>query len=327
MTADGVERLWQQYATELPTWVAVGQVVASRLRCATRSRGILCAVTERTKEMDSLLRKAILKGRVDDLGEIRDKAGARTSTHFPEDAIEVASIIRAGSLFRVEKEDDKVAALGADRIGYLGIHFDILLTREDLPDGLPDVEGELWCEVQVHTAAQSLFAGVSHPLLYKTPTAPSPDVTRAINRLSALGEIFDHELATARSEIVTQAGYPAARLMFTLERHFLVLAGREGDPETNQLIVDALSPLYDEEPPDVVEAQLAAFVERRDERLRWVYSHYGDGTVPFVLQPASVLIFERLDADRFAVKDCWLEAGLPLSILEKVSAAWGTPVT
>lgn len=327
MSGDGIEELWSQYGTELPTWDTVGKVVAARLREATRALGILCTVSTRPKEMDSLLRKAIVKGRVDDLGAIVDKAGARVSTYFPEDAREVANLIRTGALFTVVKEDDKVAALRDDKIGYLGIHFDITLTRQDLPDDLPDVEGELWCEVQVHTAAQSLFAGVSHPLLYKTPTAPSPEVRRAINRLSVLGEIFDHELTVARGEIVTQAGYPAARLMFTLERHFLALAGREGDPETNQVIVDALAPLYGDAFPDVVEAQLAAFVERRDDRLRWVYGHYADGMVPFVLQPASVLIFERLDADKFAVRDRWLEAGLPLSILEKVSAAWGTPIT
>jgi len=321
-----LEALWRRYGEELPTWRAVGDAVAARLRELTVRKGVLASVSARPKELDSLLRKALDKGRVDDLAAIRDKAGARCSTYFPEDAELVASMIREGSLFEVVKEDNKIVKLGDDKIGYLGIHFDVVVDAAALPDGLPPVEGPLWCEVQVHTAAQTLFASVEHPLTYKTPTKPDMEVSRAIKRLSVVGEIFDNELRLARSAITNQAGYPSARLMFTLERHFLALAGREGDPELTRTVVEALTPLYGDQSADEIEAAIESFVAEKEEVLKWFYEHYGDGTVPLVLQPVTVLIFERLAKDAFALKERWVEAGLPFVLLERLTAAWGSPV-
>lgn len=139
--------------------------VASTLRSLLRSQGIVCIVTCRLKDIDSLLRKALTTRRLDQPEAITDKAGVRVTVQFPDDIKTVCSLLRDPSRFDCRREEDKIESLGVDRIGYLGIHFDVVLAREELAADLPEVRGELWCEVQVQTAAQTLFSTVSHPLL------------------------------------------------------------------------------------------------------------------------------------------------------------------
>lgn len=125
-----------------------------------------------------------------------------------------------------------------------------------------------------------------------------------------------------------QPDYPEARLMFMLERKFLALAGREGDDQTTRLVVDALAPLYGDDTPEVIETKLAEFVANHGDNLRFVYAHNREHpSHPFVMQPASLMIFERLVADRFGLKDRWVEAGLPLAVLERLSTTYGHPIT
>lgn len=324
---DPLEQLWRTYELERPTWAAVGSRVAEALDRMTRARGILCTVTSRTKDVASLLRKAIIKDRVADLQAIRDKAGVRVSVAFPDDLPEVCDILRAQKQFDRRGEEDKIDLLGDTRIGYLGIHFDLVVPIDELPDGLPAVAGELWCEVQVQTAAQTLYSVVSHPLTYKTPIEPPLDVSRAIKRLSVLGEIFDNELRLARESIMKQRDYPLARLMFSLEQQFLALTGRQGDPGATRLIVEALAPLYGTDPIEVVEARFEDFVSERADNLRFIYEHNREhASHPFIMLPASLMVFERLEADPFALKDRWTAAGLSLTTLEQLSASYGQPI-
>ena len=53
-----------------------------------------------------------------------------------------------------------------------------------------------------------------------------------------LGEVFDNEFTVAKRAIMSQEDYPQARIMFAVERIFLTLFGRRGDPEVTKVIVE-----------------------------------------------------------------------------------------
>jgi hypothetical protein len=258
---------------------------------------------------------------------MRDKAGARITTVYPDDVPKVTDLLRDASLFDLRKEDNKIQYLGTDKIGYLGIHFDIVVPTDQYPEDVSEMTGELWCEVQLHTGAQTLFATTSHDLLYKTPQDPPDNVRRAINRLSVVGEIFDSEVCRAREAIVSQTGYPQARIMFELENLFLALTGLAGDAEITRLIVDALLPLYDDVPVEEVCSRLALFASERSADLGWMYERKRDGVPEVMLwQPASLMIFERLEADPFRLVHQWQVAEFPLTWLEALAASYGQPI-
>jgi hypothetical protein len=64
------------------------------------------------------------------------------------------------------------------------------------------------------------------------------------------------------------------------------------------------------------------------EQLTWIYGrNREDPADPLVMQPESLMIFERLTHDQFALKDQWLDSGLPLIVLEKLAATYGAPIT
>ena len=119
---------------------------------------------------------------------------------MPDGGDAVRAAIRSHDGWVVIAEEDKGAALGVDHLGYGGVHFDLVVHAPELADL---VSGPLFCEVQVHTAAQSLWATTSHPLLYKPSTELPVEHQRALHRLSSLAEIFDAELLRARGAAVS----------------------------------------------------------------------------------------------------------------------------
>lgn len=71
---------------------------------------------------------------------------------------------------------------------------------------------------------------------------------------------------------------------------------------------------------------LEEFARRHREKLTGIYQDYlTDDRHPLMSQPESVLVFERLTADRFALKSGWPD-GLPLSFLTAMATIWGVPV-
>jgi ppGpp synthetase/RelA/SpoT-type nucleotidyltranferase len=328
MSVSGTEGIWRRYAEEFSAWKRVGEFVRDKLAKEAADRGLPCSVISRPKDVDSLVLKVLDPRR--SIDEVHDKAGVRATVEYPGDLDALCDILRDPKLFDLRKEDNKAHRLGDDKIGYLGIHFDIVLSVEDWSAcGEESVlEGEPWCEVQVHTGSQTLFADASHALLYKTALDAPVDIRRAINRLSVLSEIFDHELGRARDAILNQPDYPIAALMFELERLFLRLTGLQGDAEVTRTLVEALAPLYGDVSVQRIQARLERFVSTKEPDLQWLYRRHRERPADaLVLQPGSLMVFERLNEDRFALKDRWLEAGFPIVVLETLAASYGLPIT
>ena len=108
--------------------------------------------------------------------------------------------------FRVEDSDDKVEALGNDKMGYQGLNLNLKLGSGYAGPRYDDLR-DLKCEVQVRTVMQDSWATISHSLVYKDKQEIPPDIIRKLNRVSSILETaqeqFD-QVEKSRSDYLSQ---------------------------------------------------------------------------------------------------------------------------
>lgn len=314
-----LEELRLRYIAEQPRYETLARAVRERLESEARSRGLKVQFDHRAKDVPSLVKKALVYGK--QYEEITDKAGARVVYQYEWQGSLLEEIIRG--VFVVLKREDKVAEMQPDRLGYLGIHYDVRFRDDD--ERAPRIElGNPTCEVQLHTRQQNVWAAYSHELLYKVAQLQVPgDVRRGLYRLLALVEIFDREVNMSRDAILTQPGYAVARVLERLEREFYRLTARDYDGELSKRLLEAILPLYEEDP----QRELERFLADRGTKVNRIYEQYRDDhrAAPLLFQPEALLIFERLERTP-ALLDEVFSAIAPRELLADLSVVWGTPL-
>lgn len=328
MHADEYRALRERCLAEHAIWKGVAEEVRRRLDTSLREDGISADVTARPKEVDSLLRKLVLRYRTDDLTAVRDKAGARIVLHLPSDLEAARSIVR--DLFPNSKEEDTAARLGEHEFGYRGIHFDAEVPEPGFDKN--SVVGTLLCEIQLRTVAEHAWSLLSHHLLYKSPGHDGipPAMRRRVHRLVAIVELFDQEARAAFAEITERPEYSVNAFMLGLERLHSQTVGdllpslRQCDYE----LTEWLLPLYGDTSAPVEALQLlAAFTTSNRDRLRAVIGQYDEAISPFVGQPEALVLWERLDFDATAVVEQWAASAYPMTFLEDMATIWGHTVS
>lgn len=315
-----LEELRLRYIDEQPQYEAMARAVRERLERVARSRGLRLQFDHRAKDVPSLVKKALAYGK--QYEEITDKAGARAIYQYEWQGRVLEEIIRGA--FVVLKREDKAAEMQPDRLGYLGIHYDVRFRDDD--EQAPGVDlAEPTCEIQLHTRQQDVWAAYSHELLYKVAQVQVPaDVRRGLYRLLALVEIFDREVNMARDAILTQPGYTVARVLERLEREFYRLTARDYDGELSRRLLEGLLPVYGDEDP---QRELERFLVDHGTKVDRIYKQYlGDRrAAPLLFQPEALLIFERLERTP-ALLDEVFSAIAPRELLADLSVVWGKPL-
>ncbi len=152
----------------------------------------------RVKTVESFLEKVERKSPIDSFTAIKDCAGVRIITYYPDDVEKVKDIIH--NEFEVDKihSEDKLTLLGAEEFGYRSVHFVVTLaeSRKSLKEwedfvGLP-------AEIQVRSILQHSWATMSHEFDYKRQSQVPEKLRRRLFRLSALLEVADEEFMTLR---------------------------------------------------------------------------------------------------------------------------------
>ena len=320
MTEDELEALRIKWKTERPKYDALCTEVTSVLRGATQSRGINCDIRHRTKESDSLLKKALRKNYPDPYNDIRDKAGVRVICTYRDSVTQMAELFE--QCFEVLDHEDKAAELNYDELGYPGIHFDIRLQARC--SGENKHLAGLICEIQLLTRAQSLWAEISHELAYK-PTQPPPyEVKRAIYLQSALVEIFDNQMTEARKVMMNLPGGREMRVLDELDKHFFRFTAAKYNRELSLVILDGLLAMFSEEDVERLAHLIDTFVESNKDLLGYIFSEYAndDRRSPLLFQPESILIFLCIERNIFELKHIWGQF-MPLNLLESLAEVWG----
>lgn len=314
MTA--LEEIRGQWIADRPLYGQLCEHLRSLLLRATRDIGLPCQIDARPKEVSSLLKKVLKKKH--GYADIYDKAGVRVQVTYPDDLGRAEAVI-AGLPVDVLKREDKALTLQPDRLGYLGVHFEVRLRAANELNGLI-------AEIQLQTRAQHLWAEIEHALSYKPTQAVPQDVKRRIYRLVALVELFDEVVEQVRKTLRTAPGFEEAALLEAVEGHFYALTGREFDRELSLLSLGILKETLDDNERERIAARLRDFVEARRAKLTDIYAQYADDDRnPLLFQPETILVFERLEHDPYVLKEHWVTA-LPEEYLDSLSTIWGVPV-
>lgn len=320
-TGTDLHDLRQRFLDQKPLFEQLRDEVDARLRSGLQRHGLVgVQVDGRVKDVASFVKKALRKTYDNPWDDIRDKVGMRLTAAYASTVPSLEAMVR--DLFTVHHHEDKRTALQPNQLDYLGSHFEVSLPAGEGTDLL----GGIVFEIQVHSAAEGLWAGISHELLYKAAENPPPETARSLYRLLALVELFDLEVGRAQSAIMEQPGFPEAVVLRELDRHFFALTAHRSDAKLSRVVISALRSLYSEDELADYANLLDSFVATHGDKLRELYKDYlEDDRNPLMSQPESLLIFERLENNFQRVPVVWAES-LPESLLRSFSETWGTPI-
>jgi ppGpp synthetase/RelA/SpoT-type nucleotidyltranferase len=299
--------------------------VESRIRDDLSVTTVYSPVVEaRPKDLASYLKKALRKGYENPEVEIKDRAGARVIIPISEDRETVERVI--ADRFHVLERIDKAAELGDDQLGYLGIHFLVTPKSEDLSAEVDDLAG-LVCEIQIHTIVEHAWAAVSHRLLYKPAGGgPSRTVSRRINRLVALVELFDQEVASAWETIVREPGYMQGAMLVPLEAEFLEMSSESFDEALSLEVLGVVAEAYSADELGRFGDLISEFVRSRRQYISAVLENSPrESSNPLLHQPEALAILERLERKKERLRAVW-DAKLPAQLLTTLSEELGRPV-
>ena len=317
--------LAREYARRVPIYGKLARLVQRIVASNLRQAGIPTSITYRVKAVDSFIKKAIdpSKSYLDPLKDIHDKAGVRIVAGFMDDFREVQRLIR--DWFPGAIEDDKTQR-PPDSFGYIGVHFDVPLSAINRAR-LPKLKGE-FCEIQLHSRANNLWSESEHDLVYKAVQSVPVGVQRRMNRLVALTELFDSELSGCRAQIQVLPGYENAQILASLERQFFRFTASAYRQSLSLRVIDALRSAYPSLKGKLISDLIEDFATNRNQDLRATYRRRDVDPVMDVMlsQPESLLVFERLSANRNnALREAWMRV-LPLDYLIHLAELWGSTV-
>ena len=320
-SVEALEQALVRFSEERLTYKRVAEAVAAELQETCDKASLPCRVSGREKDVRSYHTKVITKGYADPWADVTDKAGARVILESAGDVDRACEVLQAALGSRVLRLEDKRNVSSPDRLGYSGVHLQI---RAEL-------DGEFYeCEVQLRTAAQDLWATMSHKALYKPYVELSPDIQHAAYRLVAIVELFDEELQRISTHMRSEEDDLASRIIPIVEGSFLALAHAPSNRQLGKQILDAIAPAFEAHEVDNYAEILAAYVAAEGEGLANVYREYGPHSAVAYLpdyllfsQAESLAVIERLSSRKHALADAWRRSGLPWSYLVALAAATG----
>lgn len=313
------EALKKRYAEERSEYQEFADHIKSILVTTTRKRKVVCTINARAKEVDSFVKKALVKNYLYD--DINDKAGVRVIVTYQEDLPAIVKIVRA--LFHVVDSEKKLDNLESHELGYNGIHFEVKL-KQSYVESISGRYSGMLCEVQIHTQAQNLWSTVSHKLLYKGENQLPIEIQREIYHLSALTGIFDNTVKNVKKDIFSSSS--EAKTLSILEKNYYRFRGSQSfNRELSIEIIQALQELLNEKEKIELEDTINNFVLEQQDKLEEFLNYYiKDDCYSLLLsQPEILLILERLENDKFNLRDKWEKKILPLKMLQDIAIAWG----
>ncbi|NOU31671.1 MAG: GTP pyrophosphokinase family protein [Polyangiaceae bacterium] len=182
-----------EYDRVAPTLVAHGEALRGELAHWLSLEPALKvhSVTMRLKARGSLARKLSRPDRTyGRLWDVTDVIGLRVITYFEDGVDRVGELVEArlpvDFVHSVDKRSDRSS------FGYRSLHY---VCR------LPEIPGDVRCEIQVRTMLEHAWAEIEHDLGYKSEEVVPAVVRRRLQRLAGLLELADQEFGSIRREL------------------------------------------------------------------------------------------------------------------------------
>lgn len=323
MIRSDLEQARLLWLADEPSFRDFGDLIKEGLETEIKRLGIKAEVSMRTKDIDSLIKKLILRPdhTYDSLG---DKVGIRAVVRYQREVDEiVASMPSVCGCSEPDDTRQRLADEKDERVGYISVHMDAWLTDGDSrQERFPS--GKYRAEVQVRTLAQHLWSEISHDTSYKSGTKIRKDLKRRIHLLAGLIEVADNEFSRIDDEMSKMPDIAEFMILKALERQYFKLSARPGNTDLSLEVIRHLWPLYGETPEQVslrfgplLAAKLAVLQDVFDQM-----SKTAKGRSAFFFQPEILLIYDQLQSQPYKLRELWSER-FPPEELEMVATAFG----
>jgi ppGpp synthetase/RelA/SpoT-type nucleotidyltranferase len=316
-----IEDARRAWPAEKPEFEKFAAILLIRLKEAVLRLGIYADVYVRTKELDSLIKKLLLKPAYT-YDALPDKVGARIIVKYRSDLKPIADTVSA--LFDHDPPDDKAKKRGNEGVGYLSIHLDRLRLKDNDNQASEFPPSKYFAEAQLRTHAQHLWAEMSHDAFYKSDklvNALPADLVRRINLMAGQVEVADREFDRLNDEIPTE---PAFQLLQALERKYFRLTTRRPNPELSIAVIKVLLPMFGNQEVSQIINRINQTFDQNSEMLEHIYQNVDktDEASAFFFQPEALMIYDRLLNDRDETLRMWNKS-YPSSELELVATNLG----
>jgi ppGpp synthetase/RelA/SpoT-type nucleotidyltranferase len=317
-----VEQARLRWIEERPLYEAFGDLMRDRIWSLLKPLGIWLEVTARAKEVDSLVKKLLLKP-AHTFDSLPDKVGARIIIRYRSDISRVVDAVNRH--FESKPPDDKSKELGTEKVGYQSVHLDgVRLAKAD-PTATDYPPDSFWLELQIRTLAQHLWSEMSHDSVYKNDemiSALPDDIKRRVNLMAGQIEVADREFDRLNSEIPSEA---AMRLLQILERHYYTLASRKPDLELSMQVLNTFLPTVQGDIHDFTD-KVNDFLSSKHDVLRKVYERATEvgleKRTSFLFQPEVLFLYDLLTSDLDRTRQIWNQH-YPEPELERIATAFG----
>jgi ppGpp synthetase/RelA/SpoT-type nucleotidyltranferase len=290
------------------------------------------AVSSRAKEPISVFRKLLLKIGLGSekyaehgLNALDDRVGVRVVVATREDADRVVEIATRAFIVDEDMIDRKSLAAPPNELRYLGIHVPCVL-REAARSGVDGAISSMTFELQVHTLAESGWAVVSHPIVYKPyGSPPSHELASRVYRSVALVSLFDSEVMESLRLQRESADYWAVQMLRTVDRLFEPWRSGPSDDDLSLVVLDVVcATLTANADIDEYQRSLESFVDEHRGHLDAILQPRMDAN-PLMTQPEILALVERIDRAKNVLRTAWRNHGLDDSLLCDLADSLGEP--
>lgn len=315
------ETIRERWLREREQLDAFGDLVADRIRLELQRVGLWADVQTRTKSIDSILKKLLVKT-THTYDSLPDLVGVRVIVRYVREVAAVSQLV--ADMFSCTEEDDKAVRLADEGVGYLSIHREARLKATDADVGRFPAS-QFRAEIQMRTLAQHLWAEMSHDTFYKAGDQPiSRELKRRVNLMAGLLEVADNEFERLYKEVAELPNMTEIGILKRLEANYFHFASERGNPELSLAVIRLLLPLYGND-PSRIGAQVDEFVAARRNTISDVFNQQRQ--IPqtrsaFMFQPEVLMLYERLEHDPIAVREQWART-FPERELERIALAFG----
>jgi ppGpp synthetase/RelA/SpoT-type nucleotidyltranferase len=316
-----LEAARKAWIVERPLFDRFARLIESRLRTGLRQLGVWAEVSARTKEVDSLVKKLLLKPD-HTYDSLPDKVGARVIFKYRSDRARVQNLMSV--LFDHNPPDDKAVDRGFKEVGYLSVHLDRTRLKVSDEQAVEFSPSKYFAEVQLRTQAQHLWAEMSHDDIYKndeTAKALPDDLKRRVHLMAGQIEVADREFDRINGEIGADG---ASQVLKALERNYFKLTTRRANPELSLSVIKLLLRRFEGRPIPEIINQMNITFEKDARFLEKLYQDpdKSNDLSAFFHQPEALMIYECLLSDRDGTLKTWNEQ-FPDSELERVANNFG----
>lgn len=205
---EDINKITEKYSELIPQYQEFSEQIVVMLNHVFKCNGLkVQAITNRVKEIQSVVYKLAEKEYSDPFTHMTDLVGLRIITYLKDDIPRVQDLIQA--LFKINPiaSINKKLFLKENEFWYNSLHYIVSCEKTDVLTLFPHLHKltefkKLKFEIQVRTILQHAWAEIEHGCNYKTPYPLPQEIKRELYLLSWLMELWDNEYSRISKSVV-----------------------------------------------------------------------------------------------------------------------------